>query len=298
MKRQFCIFTVLILAALLLGTAYAQDADPVYYEPLESDAGPITIDSVYKLAAADEGGQTVRITLTVPEDFLTGITDLGESLGEQFFIVSTIVYGVFFPDEIAADEDAQISLLFSLPAESEAADYNFVYVDQVRALVKTGDVPGAFIEIPAEEEPVEETTADCIVPWPKTGELYHSSKYRSSAMTLHIKIASQDTDSATYVKIYADSDTLVSTMFIAGSDTVSTDLPGGVYSIKMGVGKTWYGETDAFGSEGHYETMVFDNEETEVELKSGYEYTLTINTTHSDPDAEGVNSKYTEWSDF
>jgi hypothetical protein len=138
----------------------------------------------------------------------------------------------------------------------------------------------------------------CIQAWPDKGEVYRSPDYNGNQTKLHIKIENQDEGYASYIKIYNESGDWISGLFISGSGTVTAKLLKGVYTIRIGTGEIWYGPLEAFGDEGTYETLLFDGDAEQVELKSGYEYTLTINTSTSDPEADGVGSEYTEYGDF
>ncbi len=138
----------------------------------------------------------------------------------------------------------------------------------------------------------------CAREWPKNGEVYRNSAYSGKKTYLHIKIDSQDDGQAALIKIYANNGDLVSCLFIGGAGKVTAKIPGGTYIVKMGVGENWFGVEDAFGSKGTYQTMLFDGGAETVTLQSGYEYTLTINTSVSDPAAEGVGSEYEEYEGF
>ena len=138
----------------------------------------------------------------------------------------------------------------------------------------------------------------CVQDWPDKGEVYHNPDYRSDSTTLKIKVANQDEGYATYFKLYTSDGDFVSGLFVDSAGTVSTEIPGGVYVIKMGTGKDWYGPLEAFGDYGDYETLLFVDDEAEVQLDSGYEYTLTINTSTENPDADDVNTEYTDFGEF
>jgi len=138
----------------------------------------------------------------------------------------------------------------------------------------------------------------CIRPWPDNGELYHNKNYVSSQMQLNIQVDNQDEGYASYFKIYSGDGDWACSLFVYGSGTVSTSLPGGVYTIKLGTGEDWFGVQEAFGYDGYYETLLFSDDTAEVALESGYEYTLTINTSQSDPEADDVDSEYTDFGDF
>jgi hypothetical protein len=85
---------------------------------------------------------------------------------------------------------------------------------------------------------------------------------------------------------------------LGGTGKAKTSLPAGTYIIKDGTGKNWYGEEEAFGSEGYYEIMTFGNGQQEVQLKKNYSPTITVNVQENNPDAEGVGSDWESWSDF
>ncbi len=147
-------------------------------------------------------------------------------------------------------------------------------------------------------EDANERAERCAQSWPKNGEVYRNSEYSSKKTYLHIKIDNQDEGQAALIKLYADNGDLVSCLFISGAGKVTAKIPGGTYTVKMGVGENWFGIEDAFGDEGYYQTMLFDDYADTVTLKSGYEYTLTINTSESDPTAEGVGSEHEDYENF
>ena len=123
----------------------------------------------------------------------------------------------------------------------------------------------------------EDMAEKCEQPWPATGELWHDKSQWLQDMWITFVI-NQDTDTAIYIRLFKN-DAVVSTAFIGGPGQVKLALPGnGYYSIQDGIGRTWYGEKEAFGREGSYEDMTFDEKGTDkVFLQSYYEYTLTIN---------------------
>lgn len=138
----------------------------------------------------------------------------------------------------------------------------------------------------------------CIQAWPDKGEVYRKADYNGNQTKLHIKIENQNEGYASYIKIYDETGDWISGLFVSGSGTVTAKLLKGVYTVRIGTGETWYGPLEAFGDEGTYETLLFDGDAEQVELQSGYEYTLTINTSTSDPEADGVGSEYTDFGDF
>lgn len=142
-----------------------------------------------------------------------------------------------------------------------------------------------------------EMAEKCAQPWPGTGEIWHNASVKGSNMELVVKVNQED-DQAMVVKIYRGN-AHAATAFIGGTGQVTCKLPAGTYVIKDGTGSIWYGKEELFGRYGNYETMTFgDNDDTEIKLDNGHRYTITINVTESDPNAEGVGSVYQEWDDF
>ena len=145
-------------------------------------------------------------------------------------------------------------------------------------------------------EEAEEMKQQCVQTWPATGELWHSSAHKSNRTELKITV-NQDNDRATLVRVYQKNEP-VSVMFIGGSGSATIRIPPGTYVIKDGSGTDWFGMKEAFGREGYYETMTFgDDDSEEVQLDSGYAYTITINT-ESNPNADSVGSEQSDWEDF
>ena len=137
----------------------------------------------------------------------------------------------------------------------------------------------------------------CVQPWPKTGVLYRNPAVKGGSAELAVQF-NTDPDTAMLVKIYTVDGVLARTMFIGGTGKATCSLPAGTYIIKDGVGKNWYGEAEAFGSEGYYEIMTFGNGQQEVQLKKNYSSTITVNVQEDNPDAEGVGSDWESWDNF
>jgi hypothetical protein len=56
---------------------------------------------------------------------------------------------------------------------------------------------------------------------------------------------------------------------------------------------------DAFGEDGYYETLLFDDNLRDVALDYGYDYTLRLNFTgEADPAADDVGSQTESFDDF
>ena len=144
----------------------------------------------------------------------------------------------------------------------------------------------------------EEMAEKCVRKWPDTGEIWHDKSQWLQDMELTIVI-DQPEDTAMFIRIFKN-DAPVSYLFISGPDSITVRLPGnGYYVIKDGVGKEWFGIKEAFGPEGSYETMTFDEEGTEkIYLESNYAYTISINVESYDPDADSIFSETADWSDF
>ena len=143
----------------------------------------------------------------------------------------------------------------------------------------------------------EERAEKCVQPWPSTGQLWKDSSLGAGTQ-LTVKVNGEP-DVGMHVKIYQENGNLAAMLFIGGSGSASTWLPGGTYTIKDGTGRDWYGQEDSFGDYGDYEIMTFDDYgTTEVDLQSGYSYTITINVQNASPDAANVGSMYDAYEDF
>ena len=146
----------------------------------------------------------------------------------------------------------------------------------------------------------QERAAACVQPWPGNGELWHNSSYYSQSMYLSFQINSYDESIGRYFKVFAEDGTLAACLFITGSGTVSTSLPGGIYKIMDATGDTWYGTSEAFGPDGYYEYMVFDEVEGDrylTILDAGYEWTISVNVTEN-TGGTGVGSESFDWDSW
>ena len=140
----------------------------------------------------------------------------------------------------------------------------------------------------------------CEQPWPENGEIWHNPDVPGSDVGLTITVNSYDESLGRCYHMYTQSGTLTAVLFITGSGSVTTYVPAGTYRIKDASGKAWYGKTDAFGREGYYEFLSFnDDPETRYDatLNPG-SYELTINVTESNEDADGVGSTSSDWEDW
>ena len=154
----------------------------------------------------------------------------------------------------------------------------------------------AFIE--SEFGDWEAMAEKCVQDMPRTGEIWRDRSQWLQDMELKI-IVEQPQDTAMFVRIFKDN-APVSYLFINGSEPVTVRLPGnGYYEIRDGIGHTWYGVKEAFGRDGSYETMTFDENGTEkVYLQSYYAYTLSINVSYKDDSADTVYSNSEDWDSF
>ena len=141
-----------------------------------------------------------------------------------------------------------------------------------------------------------EQAQKCIKPWPKNGEVWRTSQGKGDPFELTVKVNQSD-DRAMLLRFYRKGFP-ISYVFIGGSDSVKVTLPKGVYTIKDGVGSDWFGIKESFGRYGSYETMTFENNSEEIKLQGGYDYTLTINASESNPNADDVGSEYESWEGF
>lgn len=141
----------------------------------------------------------------------------------------------------------------------------------------------------------KEMAAKCIRRRPSTGELWHDPNIWVKDMYLTFRIDQPD-DTSIFIRLFKD-DKPVSYLFVAGPGEVTAQLPGnGYYTVKDGIGTEWYGEKEAFGPDGSYETMTFDETGAEkVYLQSYYEYTISINIGGG---GTGVGSKDEDWESF
>ena len=170
-------------------------------------------------------------------------------------------------------------------------DFYIIYNDE-----KYYSAQQAFIE--SEFGDWEAMAEKCVQDMPRTGEIWRDRSQWLQDMELKI-IVEQPQDTAMFVRIFKDN-APVSYLFINGSEPVTVRLPGnGYYEIRDGIGHTWYGVKEAFGRDGSYETMTFDENGTEkVYLQSYYAYTLSINVSYKDDSADTVYSNSEDWDSF
>ena len=117
---------------------------------------------------------------------------------------------------------------------------------------------------------------ECVQPWPRDGAIVRDGAFDQIDCQLTFRTSRGD-DQATYFKLYSG-DVLVCGVFVAGSGEAVINLPKGTYSCKAGVGKTWYGPKEAFGTgeSAYYQALTFaDGAETAL-FRENYRYTLTL----------------------
>ena len=145
----------------------------------------------------------------------------------------------------------------------------------------------------------EKRAAECVQPMPATGEMYHNENMTSNNMSLTFDVQNAGSDEGMYIMVSAEDNTLAETLFIQGTGSVETWLPGGNYYVKDASGTVWYGEDEKFGPTGHYERMVFDEFENDrylTELAGGYAYRITINT--SSGGGQDVDAETETWENW
>ena len=91
---------------------------------------------------------------------------------------------------------------------------------------------------------------------------------------------------------------LVRTLFIGNTGSATVSLPAGSYVVKAGTGMAWYGEEEAFGEEGRYEVMTFDNGRQELEIEADQHLTVTVNAQGYGDGAKMEGAVYEDWSSF
>ena len=124
----------------------------------------------------------------------------------------------------------------------------------------------------------------CAQPLPANGEHYHNGNYSSDAMILTFTVNSYDPSEGMLFQIYTQDGTHVSTLFVNGSGSVSTHLPGGIYRIRDVSGSAWYGWSDLFGADHPWEYMTFyefEEDKYSTNLPAGYEWQISINVTEA-----------------
>lgn len=136
----------------------------------------------------------------------------------------------------------------------------------------------------------------CAQDWPSTGEIYRDTSFYGTNTSLTFRIG-KSADTGVIIKILR-SGVNVSTLFLGRGDAVTAYLAGNTkYQLKIGMGEKWYGIKDAFGQDGYYEVMTYEDGSDTVYLEAGGIYTLSINTTTS-ADGDPVDSERIPYKDF
>ena len=239
-------------------------------------------------------GQDIAVDGNVGPKTIAALNAVQEAFGlEQTEALDAEGYAALLPRLlVATDLDAADALL---AGQMDAGEYDYMRACALVAQGKYASAKSLFEESGWGDW--EARAKACVQPWPKTGVLYKNPDVKGSSTELTVKF-NTDADTAMLVKIYTEGGVLARTMFIGGTGKAKTSLPAGTYIIKDGTGKNWYGEEEAFGSEGYYEIMTFGDDQQEVELKKNYSSTITVNVQEDNPDAEGVGSDWESWSDF
>ena len=136
----------------------------------------------------------------------------------------------------------------------------------------------------------------CNLPWPQNGQIYKNAALKGGAAQLTVQVKGQA--EATLVKIYAQDGALAAALFIGGEGSATTFLPGGTYTVKDGTGAQWFGLEEAFGDEGIYEVMTFDDGADTVSLDAGHAYLITVNADSVGEAARVVGTERAGWQGF
>ena len=250
------------------------------------------IDFGQKLSADGQaGGKTFDALHAVQDAFGMARTDKVDGAAYEALLLRLLVLR-----EMEEDEYSVTDKICSLPGEP--VDY-----DECSYMMACADyLKGNYYKARERFEDcywgdAEERAEKCVQPWPSTGQIWKDNSLGAGTQ-LTVKVNGEP-DVGMHVKIYQENGNLAAMLFIGGSGSASTWLPGGTYVIKDGTGRDWYGQEDSFGYYGDYEVMTFDDYgTTEVDLQAGYSYTITINVQNASPDASNVGSMYDDYEDF
>ena len=119
-------------------------------------------------------------------------------------------------------------------------------------------------------EDAAEKADSCEQPMPENGALKTGN---GSAAVFTIK--NSNGDQSVFVKLYDASDNAVGKVFISAGKSATINMAGGSYTIKVGYGTQWYGETDLFGDKGSYQQLM-NGTETTFKIQGGYTHTLSL----------------------
>lgn len=135
-------------------------------------------------------------------------------------------------------------------------------------------------------------------PWPANGVIYQSSAYTAQEAELDVTLRNLQAGSAALVKLYTANGDLVCCLFAGQTGTagnslqITAQLPGGKYTLTLGIGQSWYGLNAAFGADGTYTSLSLSDDSTVTTLDAGCTYTLYID---SSPEAGSAAIPYSEF---
>lgn len=220
---------------------------------------------------------------------------IGQATAEQ---VDAEVYSRLLPPLlIAADEEKADEILWNYYENTENSN-QYLYVKGCVFYVQGRYYHAKEMFEESHYQDYEERATACEQPVPANGELWHNDSMYSQAMYLTFTVNSSNESESMYFEVYTEDGTLASTLFLTGSGSVTTSLPGGNYRIKDATGTNWYGMKDTFGRYGSYEFMEFyefEDDEYLTALDSGYEWTITVNITEGSASGTDVGAYSTDW---
>ena len=144
----------------------------------------------------------------------------------------------------------------------------------------------------------ESKALSCVLDMPETGVLVGNTGAAGKNATLTITVNNPDASAVTCAKVYTADDELAACLIVRGTDAAKVVLTPGEYRIISGTGYRWYGINDMFGDEGIYESLVFDSGNQTMELRSGYDYTITYNVQEHNDAAVHVGSESLDWEEL
>ena len=172
----------------------------------------------------------------------------------------------------------------ALPIFEELGDFKDAksYADKIRSHIETYQkaeeyyqnkeyykARKEYIEIPDYKDAAEKAVA-CKLPLPESGSLKTGN---GSSVTLTIR--NPDETDCVFVRLYNADGNTVGQVFIRAKQSSYLNMAVGTYTMKVGYGTEWYGETDLFGPGGRY-SQLLNGSDPSFEMKSGYTYELTL----------------------
>jgi len=131
----------------------------------------------------------------------------------------------------------------------------------------------------------------CIQSLPSTGQIYRNKDFPGSSVSLKVKTPKDD-PRPTFLKIYTEDGTHVSSIFIRSGGSPTVKLPPNTYIIRSAFGANWFGPDEMFGDEDAvYQTLILDGG-TAYAFKRNYIYTLTLRSSaleNANVGTEGVS---------